>query len=129
MPTSSIIISNRFILTADGNVSVRFTDGTLVSGNTFSMDLKLNRFLIAGNVHVDGPRVHLVGAAFAGYPDLDRNYFISEGDTPDRFTYFGQDFTQSHAGRVQPGDAFFFPDLSNAKPYIIAGSANDFSQK
>ncbi len=36
--------SNRFILTADGNVSARLSDGTIVTGNTFSMDLKLNRF-------------------------------------------------------------------------------------
>ncbi len=66
--------SNRYILTADGNVSARLSDGTIVTGNTFSMDLKLNRFLIAGNVHLDGPHIHAMGAAFAGYPDISRNY-------------------------------------------------------
>src|SRR6202453_4642546 len=71
--------SNRYILTADGNVRARLTDGTVVTGDAFTMDLKLNRFLIAGNVHVDGPHIHQVGAAFAGYPDIDRNYFLSEG--------------------------------------------------
>jgi hypothetical protein len=118
--------SNRFILTADGNVSARMSDGTVVRGNTFSMDLKLNRFLIAGDVHVDGPNIHETGAAFAGYPDLDRNYFLSEGDTPDRWTYYGHDFTDSHKGRQQPGDAFLFPDLSDQKPYIIADGATIF---
>ena len=133
-PTKSISLhadvvdyySNRFILTADGNVSARLSDGTVVSGSTFSMDLKLNRFLIAGDVHVDGPTVHLVGAAFAGYPDLDRNYFLAEGDTPDRWTFFGQNFGDTHKGREQPGDAFAFPDLSAEHAYIVSNSATIF---
>jgi hypothetical protein len=118
--------SNRYILTADGNVSARFSDGTVVRGDTFSMDLKLNRFLIAGNVHVDGAHIHEIGAAFASYPDLDRNYFVAEGDKPDRWTYYGLDFTDPHKGRLQPGDAFYFPDLSDQKPYIISNSATIF---
>jgi len=118
--------SNRFILTADGNVRAQLSDGTVVTGNTFSMDLKLNRFLIAGNVQVDGRGIHQAGAAFAGYPDLERNYFVTEGATPDRWTYYGVDFTDAHPGRQQPGDAFFFPDLSGEKPYIIADGATIF---
>ena len=46
------------------------------------MDLKLNRYLVAGDVHLDGPTIHQVGAAFAGYPDLDRSYFLPAGGTP-----------------------------------------------
>jgi hypothetical protein len=118
--------SNRFVLTADGNVSIKFSDGTVVRGDTFSMDLKLNRFLIAGNVRVDGPHIHEVGAAFSGYPDLERSYFITEGATPDRWTYYGLDFTDAHPGRQQPGDAYYFPDLSDQKPYIISNSATIF---
>jgi hypothetical protein len=118
--------SNRYIITADGNVSARLSDGTVVRGDTFSMDLKLNRYLIAGNVHVDGPRIHQTGAAFAGFPDIDRDYFVTEGATPDRWTYYSLDFSDAHPGRQQPGDAFYFPDLSNEKPYIIADSATIF---
>jgi hypothetical protein len=118
--------SNRFILTADGNVSLRFSDGTMVHGSTFSIDLKLNRFLIAGDVHIDGPKIHQTGAALAGYPDLERFYFLTEGQTPDRWTYYGLDFTDTHPGRQQPGDAFYFPDLSDQKPYIIANRATIF---
>jgi hypothetical protein len=118
--------SDRFILTADGNVSAKFSDGTVVRGQTFSMDLKLNRFLIAGNVHVDGPHIHAEGAAFAGYPDLERNYFLTEDATPDRWTYYGLDFTDPHPGRQQPGDAFYFVDVSELKPYIVANSATIF---
>src|ERR1700722_16418162 len=118
--------SNRYILTADGNVRARLTDGTMVTGDTFSMDLKLNRFMIAGNVHLDGPNIHQVGAAFAGFPDIARDYMVTEGNVPDRFTYYGLNFTDPHPGRQQPGDAFYFPDLSNDKPYIISNSATIF---
>jgi hypothetical protein len=118
--------SDRYVLTADGNVRAQLSDGTVVSGDTFSMDLKLNRFLIAGNVHVDGPQIHQAGAAFAGYPDIDRDYFITSGPTPDRWTYYGLDFSDSHPGRQQPGDAFYFPDLTGQRPYIIANGATIF---
>jgi hypothetical protein len=118
--------SNRFILTADGHVRARLSDGTVVSGRTFSMDLKLNRFLIAGDVHLDGPTVHEVGAAFAGFPDLDRSYFLTEGDVPDRWTYFGSDYKDRHEGRDQPGDAFYLPDLGGAPPYLVGDAVTIF---
>ncbi len=112
--------SNRFIVTADGDVRVRLSDGTIVRGQTFAMDLKLNRYLIAGDVRLDGPAVHEVGAAFAGYPDLDRSYFLPAAGTPDRWTYFGLDFAHPQLGREQPGDAFFIPNLSGDRVYIYA---------
>ena len=118
--------SNRFILTADGHVRARMSDGTVVSGQTFAMDLKLNRFLIAGDVHLDGPTVHEHGAALAGYPDLDRLYFLTEGDVPDRWTYFGSDYANRHEGREQPGDAFHLPDLGGAPPFIVGSAVTVF---
>jgi hypothetical protein len=133
-PTASIELhadtidyySNRFILTADGHVRAQLSDGTVISGNTFSVDLKLNRYLIAGNVRVDGRTVHEKAAAVAAFPDLDRIYLLTLGPTPDRWTYFGQDYTDPHPGRQQPGDAFDFPNLEGQKPYIIAKSATIF---
>ncbi len=132
--TASIILkadvveyySNRFILTADGNVRAKLSDGTVVSGRTFAMDLKLNRFVIAGSVHVDGPTVHEIGAAFAGFPDLDRSYFVTERDIPDRWTYFGSDYKNRHEGRDQPGDAFYLPDMSGQHPYLIGNTVTVF---
>jgi hypothetical protein len=112
---------NRFIVTADGNVRVRLSDGTVISGQTFSMDLKLNRYLVAGDVHVDGPTIHQAGAAFAGYPDLDRSYFLPAGDTPSRETFFGVDWAHPTTTREQPGDAYYFPDLTGERAYIEAG--------
>jgi hypothetical protein len=112
--------SNRFIVTADGNVKVRLSDGTVVSGETFSMDLKLNRYLVAGDVHIDGPTIHEAGAAFAGYPDLDRSYFLPAGGTPTRTTFAGIDWSHPDTEREQPGDAYYFPDLTGERPYIIA---------
>jgi hypothetical protein len=115
--------SNRYVVTGEGHVHIRLSDGTILTSEIFSMDLKLNRFLLAGDVHIDGGNVHEVGAAFAGYPDLDRSYFLSAHGDPDKWTYFGLDFAHPQKGRAQPGDAYFIPDLSDQKPYIIASTA------
>ncbi len=117
--------SNRFIVTADGNVRVRLSDGTIIRGETFTMDLKLNRYLIAGGVQfapAKSPDV-LAGAAFAGYPDLERSYFLPENASPARWTFFGGDWTDRHPGREQPGDAYNFPNLTGERAYIYSKSA------
>jgi hypothetical protein len=118
-----IYYSNRYIVWGEGHVRIRLSDGTVLTGELFSMDLKLNRYLLAGNVHIDSDDVHEIGAAFAGYPDLDRSYFLSANGNPDKWTYFGLDFAHPQKGRTQPGDAFFIPDVSAEKPYIVASSA------
>jgi len=115
--------SNRFILTADGNVRVRLPDGTLIRGETFSMDLKLNRYLIAGGVTIVRGKLEARGAALAGYPDLDRHYFIPSTPTPDRWTFVAGDWAKPIKGGIQPGDAFYFPDLSADKPFIKCSDA------
>ena len=115
--------SNRFIVTADGNVRAKLSDGTIITGATFSMDLKLNRFVIAGGVHVVGPGIDQRGAAWAGYPDLDESFFLPAFSEPDRWTIFGSDYAHPQKGRVQPGDAFFLPDLSNDRAFIRANAA------
>jgi hypothetical protein len=118
-----IFYSNRYIVTGEGHVRVRLSDGTILHSQLFSMDLKLNRYLLAGDVRVDAGDVHEVGAGFAGYPDLDRSYFLSAGGSPDKWTYFGLDFAHPNKGRAQPGDAFFIPDVSADRPYIVASGA------
>jgi hypothetical protein len=112
--------SNRFILTADGNVRIRLPDGTMIRGETFTMDLKLNRYLIAGGVTIVKGKLEDHGAALAGYPDYDRHYFIPSTPTPDRWTFVGGDWAKPIKGGGQPGDAFYFPDLSAEKPFIKA---------
>ena len=121
--TSVRYFSNRFIVTADGSVRARLSDGTVVTGSTFAMDLKLNRFVIAGGVHVVGPGIDQRGAAWAGYPDLDESFFLPAYDEPDRWTIFGSDYAHPQKGRVQPGDAFYLPDLSGDRAFIRATGA------
>jgi len=118
-----VFYSNRYIVTGEGHVRVRLSDGTVLTSEIFSMDLKLNRYLLAGDVHIDSDNVHEIGAGFAGYPDLDRSYFLSANGNPDKWTYFGLDFAHPQKGRAQPGDAFFIPDVTAEKPYIVASGA------
>ncbi|GAC1417233.1 MAG: hypothetical protein NVSMB64_27170 [Candidatus Velthaea sp.] len=116
--------SNRFVVTGDGNVRLRLSDGTIVRGETFAMDLKLNRYIVAGNVRLESDAAIQTGAAFSGFNDLDKSYFLASDETPDRWTFSGQDFKAPSKGRQQPGDAFAIPDLTDERPYIYAKSAS-----
>ena len=114
---------DRFVLEADGNVRVSTSDGMTISGDAFSMDLKLNRFLLAGHVHVADAAGAQDGAALADYLDFDRIYLVPLTTAPDRWTFVGGDFAHPVKGRDMPGDTFFFPDLGSAKPYMTTRSA------
>ncbi|GAC1546482.1 MAG: hypothetical protein NVS2B17_29800 [Candidatus Velthaea sp.] len=116
--------SNRYVVTGDGNVRVRLSDGTVVRGETFAMDLKLNRYIIGGNVRLESGSTSQLGAAFSGFNDLDKSYFLAADSTPDRWTFSGQDFANPAKGREQPGDAFALPDVADERPYIYAKSAS-----
>lgn len=108
---------------ADGHVSVTTSDGATITGDTFSMDLKLNRFLIASNVHLRSAGGNLDGAAIADFLDFKRVYFLPVIEKPDRWTYENGDFTHPLKGREMPGDTFYFPDLSSNKVSLAAKSA------
>jgi hypothetical protein len=121
---------DRFLVEADGNVRVRTSDGMTMSGDAFSMDLKLNRFLLAGHVHMQNPSGAQDGAAVADFLEFDRVYFVpltretqSATGIPDRWTFVGGDFAHPAKGREMPGDTFYFPDLGDSKPYLVARSA------
>ncbi len=114
---------DRFLLEADGGVRITTSDGLTIDGDAFSMDLKLNRFLIAGHVHVAGPTGSLSAAAFSDYLDFDREYVLPVTTAPDRWTYLGTDFAHPVKGREMPGDVFFFPDTGNDRPNVVARNA------
>ena len=112
--------SARYILTADGNVEVKLGDGTRITGNTFAMDLRLNRFVIAGDVTLTTATQTYTGAAFSDFFDFDRQYFVPVGDEPDRWTYIHDDFAHPYRGRLMPGDTFFLPDVSRDRIFAVS---------
>ena len=120
---------DRFLLEADGNVRVTTSDGMTMTGDAFSMNLKLNRFVLAGHVHVQDPSGAQDGAALADFLDFDRIYLVpivtdpSGNPLPDRWTFINGDFKHPAKGREMPGDTFFFPDLGTDRPFIMTGSA------
>jgi len=119
-----VFYSDRYVVTANDNVIVTLSDGTRISGNTFSMDLKLNRFLIAGNVHVktkDGQDI--AGAAFAEFFDFDSAYFVPIIQEPDRWTFEHNNFNHPLRGREMPGDTFFLPDLGSEHVFLYGSKA------
>ena len=114
---------DRFLLEADGNVRVTTSDGMTMTGDAFSMDLKLNRFVLAGHVHVEDPAGSQNGAAVADFLDFNRIYFVPVTSEPDRWTFIDGDFAHPAKGREMPGDTFYFPDLGDAKPFIMTDNA------
>ena len=114
---------DRYLVEADGNVRVDVSNGLTITGDTFSMDLKLNRFLIASHVHLRSRNGSLDGAAIADFLDFDRIYFVPVISKPDRWTYEARDFAHPLRGRIMPGDVFYFPDVSNSHVSLTATSA------
>jgi len=112
--------SNRYIIGADDDVQLTLGDGTKVSGNTFFMDLRLNRFVIAGNVKVIAGGKEIDGVAFAEYFDFDRAYFIPITSEPDRWTFVAGDYAHPALGREMPGDTFFLPKLAGERVFLYA---------
>jgi hypothetical protein len=120
-----VFYSNRFVVGADGNVRVTLGDGTRLLGNTFFMDLRLNRFVIAGNVRLFriGDNQPINGAAFAEYFDFDRAYFVPVSPEPDRWTFAAGDYAHPLLGREMPGDTFFLPDLTGESQFLSSRDA------
>ena len=114
---------DRFLLEADGHVQARMSDGTVISGRAFSMDLRLNRFVIAGDVTLTAAGKIYPGAGFADFLDFNRQYFVPIQETPDRWTFLDADYTKPLPGREMPGDAFALPDISTDRPFIYAKAA------
>ena len=113
--------SNRFVVTGDGDVHVSLTDGTTITGRTFAMDLKLNRFIVAGGVTLTSGTYRYEGAAFSEFLDFRRGYFLPVSTEPDRWTFINENYIPDR-GREMPGDAFALPDLSG-HPFILSQSA------
>jgi hypothetical protein len=113
---------DRYLIEADGHVTVQTNDGTTITGDTFSMDLKLNRFLIASNVRLRSSGGNLDGAAISDFLDFNRIYFVPVISKPDRWTYENNDYRDPIKGREMPGDVFYFPDLSSSSVSLSAKS-------
>ena len=74
---------------ADYDAVVQFAkmNGFTVTGDAFSMDLKLNRFMVAGHVTLHDATGTVKGAAIADFLDFRRIYFVPVTGEPDRWTF------------------------------------------
>ncbi|MEO6836024.1 MAG: hypothetical protein ABI231_09005 [Candidatus Tumulicola sp.] len=113
---------DRFLIEADGNVRVQTSDGFSANGDAFSMDLKLNRFLVAGHVSLRAGNEQANGAALSDFLDFNRIYFVPVTSEPDRWTFVNGDLTHPVKGRAMPGDTFAFPEVAES-PSLTAAEA------
>ena len=107
------------IIVARGGVRVTEPDGSVVEGDVFVMNLGLRRLLVAGHVRLHTSAAVLSGAAFADFLVFRRQYFVPLEPEADRWTFFDYDYAHPKMGRQMPGDAFYIPDVSGVKPYIV----------
>jgi hypothetical protein len=114
---------SRFVVQAVGNVDVRMSGGLRITGQVFSMDLRLNRFLVAGHVQLQSPSGSYAGAAVSDFLNFNRVYFIPVSPEPDRWTFLSGDFAHAVPGRVMPGDAFAFADTQGQTPDYTSKTA------
>lgn len=110
--------ADRFVIVGDEDVVVTLSDGTRITGNTFQMDLRLNRFIIAGGVRVTFGDRTIEGAAFSEFLDFHRTYFVPITTEPDRWTFVNGDFAHPLLGREMPGDVFFLPEMGDEHAFI-----------
>jgi len=115
--------SDAALIAARGSVLVSLPDGASVSGDAFSMDLKLKRLIVAGHVILRTPAGVYAGAAFADFLPYRRGYFVSLDPAADRWTFLDSNYAEPLRGRAMPGDAFFLPDVSGLRPYVAARRA------
>jgi len=114
--------SDRYVIIGEGHVRVDY--GTaVITGERFSMDLKLNRFLVAGGVRLSSPEGSYDGAAFAEFIDFKRAYFIPVSPEPDRWTFIDGRYGQHNPGREMPGDTFFLPNTERSTLFLTAKTA------
>jgi hypothetical protein len=109
---------DRYVIVGDGNVNVTLSDGTRITGDTFQMDLRLNRFVIAGGVRVTFGARTIDGAAFSEFLDFHRTYFVPITTEPDRWTFLDGDFAHPLLGREMPGDVFALPEMGDEHAFI-----------
>ena len=110
------------IILARGNVRVTEPGGIIISGDAFAMNMGLRRFLVAGHVRLQTTAGDFVGAGYADFLVFRRQYFVPLDPQADRWTFFNYDFAHPSKGRQMPGDAFFIPDVTGIRPYIVARS-------
>lgn len=115
--------SGKYVVKADDDVRVSLSDGTTITGRAFQMDLKLNRFVVAGDVEVRHGADTYQGAAFGEFLDLKRGYFLPATPEPDRWTFMDSDYAAPVKGRLQPADAFFMPETGGEHPLVLARRA------
>ncbi|MBV9102367.1 MAG: hypothetical protein JO060_02190 [Candidatus Eremiobacteraeota bacterium] len=118
-----IYYSDIDLVTGEDAVRVSLDDGTTITGAYFAMNLKLNRFIVAGGVELSYPGGHLSGAAFTRFMDFSRAYFVPVTDQPDRWTFVGSDYAHPLRGRDMPGDTFYLPEVTHRHVFLYAKTA------
>ncbi len=111
--------NNLYVMTGYGNVRIDLRNGSKIAADSFVIDLRLNRFVVSGNVRITTLQKTYEGAALSADLENGTSYFVSLDGTPERLTFRDDRFTNAESGGEAAADAFAFPDLKNSPASLI----------
>jgi hypothetical protein len=120
--------TNTFILQGRGNVQVDIGSERHISADFFSMDVRENRFVVAGNVHLFGPDVDESFAAFSVDLVAKRAYAIVTNGSLEHLSFNDNDFVHALRDTQAPPGTFDLPLIaypaSKLGHKIVIGARN-----
>lgn len=105
--------TNRFILQGIGNVHLDIGGGRVITADFFSMDIHGNRFIVAGDVHLEAPNISDSFVALSADLVAQQAYAIADNDTLQRLAFTGNDFSHPRLGIRAPDGAFELPLIAD----------------
>jgi hypothetical protein len=107
------LYTNSFVLEATGNVQLDLGSGRAIKADFFFMNLRGNRFIVAGNVRFQGPNVDQTFAALSADLVAKRAYAIVANDDLERWSFDDNDFAHPQRDAHPPSDAFELPVITD----------------
>ena len=116
--------NNLFVVRADGKVIVDLGTGTVLHGDSFAMDVRNSRFVLAGNVSVVQTGATISAVAVSDDLVTNHAYALAIDATGAHTTsYVQSDFRGTATAAVAPADAFAISDVGRLPASFLASGA------
>jgi hypothetical protein len=107
------LYTNSSVLEATGNVQLDLGGGRHIKADFFFMNIRGNRFIVAGNVRFQQPNIDQTFAALSADLVAKRAYAIVANDELERWSFDDNDFANPRRDAHPPSDAFDLPLITD----------------
>jgi hypothetical protein len=116
-----VFYNNLYVMTGYGAVRLDLRNGSKISGDALVFDLRLNRFVVSGNVRVTTPQATYAGTALSTDLASGTSYLIAlDGPAPQRLIFRDERFASPESGGEMALEAFAFPELKKSPASLIS---------